>query len=40
MALPIRLFGSEIWTLRKKTDIDQDEIFQKNRPVHHFVTQK
>ena len=30
LALPIRLFGSKNWTLRKKTDINRDGIFQKN----------
>ena len=39
LALPILLYGSEIWTLEKRiktTDINRDDIFQKKRWVHPF----
>ena len=42
MAVPIILYGSEIWTIKqnKMIDINRDEIFQKNSRVHLFWPQK
>ena len=41
LAIPILVYGSEIWTLGKKKDkktidISRDESFQVNRQVHPF----
>jgi len=44
LALPIFLYVSEIWTLRKKKvkmiDMNQDEIFQQNSRLHPFWLHK